>query len=159
MKQFRLKLNRLKFLISASIIICQGCILLNLQACVSTQREYLKIQTRATDDAISKSLSLQELNTICVNVNLPDGFTFVSKGGIDDEKLSLAYHYYSDLPFDETRKIFESYFAEKEWSENDLSHRYPKQLDFTDGKYRIAINYSGTKGLSNYSIYCEKLNH
>lgn len=139
------------------IFLCQGCIFLNSEASNSAQKKYLEIQTKSTDNAIRESVSLQELNSVCTNVSLPEGFAFVSKGGIDDQKISLAYHYSSRISFDEARKSFERYFAEKGWSEEDLSHRYPKQLDFTDGNYRIAVNYAEGNEISNYSIYCEKL--
>ena len=114
------------------------------------------MQTRATDEAISQSTELQELNRVCTSVDLPSGFVFVSKGGLDDQKLSLSYSYSSDRLFDDSRVIFERYFRERGWKEDDLSYRYPKQLDFTNTEYRIAINYD-TSGISNYSVYCERL--
>lgn len=136
-------------------------VIMFLQGCISSndvQQKYLDTETRLTDEAISKSPALQELDKICSNINLPKEFVFISKGGIDDQKISLSYKYDADIAFDKAQQVFEKYFSEKGWIENNLSDRYPKQLDFTNDKYRIAIYYSNKISLSNYRIYCEKLN-
>ncbi len=142
-----------------SLLLCQVFLFLTSLGCHSIQQKQIEIQTRETNNAIAKSEALQELNRICVDVKLPDNFTFMSKGGIDDQKLSLAYRYYSEIPFNDARKTFEKYFADMCWSEKDLSHRYPKQLEFTNNQYLIAISFLERQSSSNYSIYCEKLNN
>lgn len=145
--------NKSKWFLFCLILFSYGCLFFSAEE----QRKYQERKTKITDEAISKSADLQQLNKVCLDVKLPDGFVFVSKGGIDDEKVSLSYHYDSDLPFDESRKTFESYFSEKGWVEEDLSHRYPKELNFTNKEYRIVISHQNKKVLSNYGIYCEKL--
>ncbi|MGB5014854.1 MAG: hypothetical protein WBO68_12590 [Pyrinomonadaceae bacterium] len=135
-----------------SALLDSGCLPRDLEL------KYRENQTRATDEAISNSAELTELNKVCLAVRLPDEFIFVSKGGIDDQKVSLSYQYRSDLSFEVARRIVEKQLAaEVGWNEVDLSHRYPKQLEFENGSNRIVLSYQSTYSLSNYSIYCGRL--
>jgi len=119
--------------------------------------QYRRRQTLLTDEAISKSSELQQLNAVCTAVRLPADFAFVSKGGLDDEKISLAYQYKSDTPFETAKSVFEGYFKDMTWTETDRSDRYPRELHFTNGSYLVNITFLEKYSLSNYGIYCEKL--
>ena len=150
MNKNRMVFTRILFIVT--LILYQGCSALDW-----VQQKDREVTTQATDEAIKRSTALQELDKICTNIDLPAEFKFLGKGGLDDQKLSLAYNYYSDLQFEEGRKIFEHYFIKEGWIETDLSQRYPKQLDFANKDYRIAINYRDKFRSSNYTMYCEKL--
>ena len=139
----------------ALTLICFSCKAIN-SGSKEIQQKLLDEQTLETDKAIEKSKSLQELNTVCTNVPLPQSFVFVYKGGIDDQKISLAYYYKSESSFDDVRVSIEEYFDKHGWNKVDYSHRFPKQIDFTNQNYRIAVYFGNTGGLSNFSIYCEK---
>jgi hypothetical protein len=121
------------------------------------ERRYLDAKTKATDAAINESPALQDLNRICTEMRLPEDFEFDSKGGIDDEKTSLSYYYRSKIRFEVARRTFEDYYFGKGWTMTDLSHRYPPQLEFTDGEVIIAISSQTFDYGFNYGIYCEKL--
>ena len=135
----------------AVLILVQSCSLYD-----SFQRKNVETTTRLTDEAIKKSEALQELEKVCTSVNLPEEFKFVSRGGIDDQKVTLSYYYNSDTPFGEVHNIFKKHFLEKGWTENDLAHQYPKQVKFYNDKYSVTLWHS-SGNLSNYSVSCEKL--
>jgi hypothetical protein len=123
----------------------------------SEERGYRESQTKATDEAISHSIELQRLNAVCTSIRLPAGFTFVSKGGVDDEKIALAYYYSSTVSFGVAKQTFDHYFSESGCTEIDMSDRYPKHIDFYNDDFRISINFREKGSLSNYGICCEKL--
>jgi hypothetical protein len=133
------------------LILVQSCSIYD-----SFQRKNLELTTQLTNEAIKKSEALQELDKVCASVALPEGFKFVSKGGIDDQKISLSYYYNSEIPFEEIYEVFRKHFSEKGWSEKNLAHRYPKQVEFYNDDYRIYLSH-GSGNLSNYGVNCEKL--
>lgn len=130
---------------------------LNCSLFEANQNALGNARTRATDEAISRSPELQKLNAVCMSVPLPSGFKFLSKGGIDDQKLSLAYRYSSDKPWVEVSDVFYQHFLSLKWKVDDLSDRYPQQIDFSDGNYRVAISMQRDGQIKYYTIYCEKL--
>ena len=140
------------------------CVCLAAANCVLIPRPIEKkereLKTRATDEAIRGSEQLRVLNEVCTSVKLSPDFEFVWKGGLDDQKLSLEYHYSSKLPFADVRPLFLHHFASRGWSVTDLSDRYPKQIEFSNGEYRVAVSMISEKyPESNLGVYCEKLGH
>ncbi len=137
-------------------VVVGGLISLNCFMFEANQRSLDNALTRITDKAISESPDLQKLDTICTSVPLPEGFEFASKGGLDDQKVSLAYRYSSDRSWDEARKVFYEHFSRLKWGSDDLSDRSPPQIDFSDGNYRVAISMQRDGQTNKYTIYCEK---
>lgn len=121
------------------------------------EREYRNLQTNATNSEIAKSPDLQRLEAVCTSIRLPDTFQFVSKGGIDDRKLSLAYHYESESSFQDTKLLIVRDLKEKGWDIHDSVEKYPPEVEFFKDGYHIVLTYHSPYSLSNYGIYCEKL--
>lgn len=130
--------------------------------CLSIPRQIKKKiadnTTRATDEAIKGSPKLQELNKICTDIPLPDDFVFEEKYlltvGLNE---NLTYSYDSKTAFNESRKIFEDYFKEKDWRVRDMSDKYPPGLDFTDGNVNVSVGAESIGDGFAYTIYCKRL--
>lgn len=117
-----------------------------------------KLITEQTEKAIKNSPELQELDNVCKQIPLPSDFKFVWKGGLDDQKLSLSTHYYSETSYEEAKNIFNDYFSKNNGKlvkvkEGNIS----KILEYQKENYRVVIQYGGMGKGVNYFIYCEKL--
>jgi hypothetical protein len=132
------------------------CFVLLIFVCVSCTD---KQQTELTNEAIKKSSELQELDNVCKQIPLPQNFKFVRKSGIDDQKITLSYYYYSDTKYLETWNFLQEYFSQNKWQlvkngEGIVSSQ--KFIEFTNDTYRVKAWYQ-RDARSNYSLYCEKL--
>jgi hypothetical protein len=113
--------------------------------------------TRQTEEAIKNSPVLQELDAMCKQIPLPANSQFIWKGGLDDQTISLSYHYYSETKYEEAWSLFKVYFLQNGWKLTKEDNSYPKIIEFRNDKYRVQINYGGMGEGVNYGFSCEKL--
>lgn len=112
---------------------------------------------RNTEEAISKSPALQEVDKVCREVPLPSDFVFVRKGGLDDQKITLSYYYSSKTKYEEAQGLWRNYFEGTGWRLIKVSDFPSKSMEFRNETYRISTFYGGMGSGVDYSIYCEKL--
>jgi hypothetical protein len=118
------------------------------------------VTTKLTEEAIKNSTQLQELDNVCKEIPLPPDFRFIWKGGIDDQKITLSTHYYSETKYEETWALLKRYFAQNGWrivKDGEGTISSIKIIEFTNGNYRVINQYGGMEKRTNYSICCEKL--
>lgn len=113
--------------------------------------------TRETEDAIKRSLALQDLHRVCTQeVPLPDGFQPVNKFGDLHRERYLGYGYHSQTDFETVKKFYDSYFAQDDWTpvkNEDSNWGYP-EIGFRNERYKVSIVYAGRDGEINYFLQC-----
>lgn len=118
------------------------------------EREQITINT---EKAIKNSPELQELDKMCSQIPLPKDFKFISKGGLDDQKVTLSTYYYSETDFQEVRQLFKDYFNQKGWDLIKEDSSYPKVIEFASDYFLVSLQNGGMSKDANYSVYCEKI--
>lgn len=115
--------------------------------------------TRETEEAITKSPALQEINQLCTKeIPLPAGFKLI-KLHRDRAETFLGYGYHSDLNYGEIKTIYREHFLSRGWrltEEKDRGWGEPF-IEFRNEKYKVKIYNFGPGTGINYSFHCEKL--
>ena len=113
--------------------------------------------TELTNKAIKDSPELQDLDKVCTQIPLPSDFRLIQKGGIDDQKISLSYHYDSQKKYLEVWQFLNTYFKENGWKfVKNESDSIMKTIEYSNDKYRVVIQNGGMRNVE-YGIYCEKI--
>lgn len=122
-------------------------------------REQEADQTRATEEALKQSPSLQELDRLCRDeVSLPDGFVPVYRSHDQKQKRSLANYYYSKAEYGQVWSFYKDRLTRRGWrlsGEREGGWGSDK-LEFERDGYRVTIYRGGMGDGINYSINCTK---
>lgn len=120
------------------------------------QEEYT---TKQTEEAIKKSILLQELDRLCTKeVPRPNGFTPVNKYKDLRGERFLGYGYNSPADYQTVRDFYLNYFKQTGWqltNQKDDGWGVP-EIEFSKDRYLVRVYYLGD-GEINYSLHCEKL--
>jgi hypothetical protein len=144
-------------LISLFFIFLTGCNFKELPIVKDLIVKNREEATKYTEEAIKNSPELQELDKMCSQIPLPKDFKFISKGGLDDQAISLSTYYYSETSYQEAKQLFKDYFNQKGWNLIKEDDSYPKVIEFKDNTFLVSLQYGGMGSDVNYSIYCEKI--
>lgn len=134
------------------IVLTASCSL--LEKASIKQDEFLMEQA---EKAIQNSPQLQEIDKVCKDIKLPANSQFIWKGGLDDEVITITYHYFSNTEFREARSIFIDYFKANQWRLVKETDSIFQTLEFRNDKYRVNIQYGGMGKRVNYSFNCSLL--
>lgn len=134
------------------IVLTASCSL--LEKASIKQDEFLMEQA---EKAIQNSPQLQEIDKVCKDIKLPANSQFIWKGGLDDEVITITYHYFSNTEFREARSIFIDYFKAHQWRLVKETDSIFQTLEFRNDKYRVNIQHGGMGKRVNYSFNCSIL--
>lgn len=143
-------------LLLAIVFYTVGCNPRQLPIIKDRLTEMDNVGTEETKEAIKNNAKLQELDNICKQIPLPEGFKLIAIQLSPNESPILTYYYYSENDFEKSDNYFRQYFVENGWSivENKSLNRISS---FRNDNYKINIQYGGMGANANYAINCSKL--
>ncbi|HKO42307.1 MAG TPA: hypothetical protein VJU84_03395 [Pyrinomonadaceae bacterium] len=116
--------------------------------------------TRATEEAIKKSPSLQELHRLCTEeIPRPNDFVPVSKDKDPHGERYLGYGYHSSADYKIVKEFYVDQLTKLGWQlvKQKDGGWGPREVEFRKDDHLVKIYDMGQGEGINYSLHCEKL--
>jgi hypothetical protein len=111
--------------------------------------------SQAAEQEIKGSARLKEVDALCRQVPLPQGFSFISKHVNNDA--TVSFNYGSEVSFVIARKFYLDYFENNGWTTGIVEAAIVHRVNAAKDGNRIMISYGGVGSSEiDYSITCGK---